>query len=108
MSQTPSERPLVTVTITTRHPEHYELYNHNDGTSWVIHEGAWRAAELDHLPNRLKRRRYQLHMKQSDLARLLGVSPAMVSKMESGERTPGARLARKITRFLTGVTKADH
>lgn len=35
--------PLVKVEIRTRHPESYELLNHEDGTRWVIVDGKWQA-----------------------------------------------------------------
>lgn len=36
-----AEPPIVTVCISTRHPQDYELTNHADGTRWVIVDGHW-------------------------------------------------------------------
>jgi hypothetical protein len=36
--------PLTTVQVSTRHPQDYELLNHEDGSRWVIRDGTWKRA----------------------------------------------------------------
>lgn len=38
------ESELVTVTVSSRHIEDYELINHADGTRWRVRNGRWVAA----------------------------------------------------------------
>ncbi len=51
-------------------------------------------------PNRIAVARLQAQLRQSDLARKVGVHQSEISAIERGERQPGVVLAKRIARVL--------
>lgn len=52
----------------------------------------------------LARYRKKADLSQSEMAVILGISQSMVALIETGDRKPGAQLARKIE-FVTGISR---
>ena len=64
------------------------------------------------LPNRLKKLRTNFRLSQRDVAKILEISPSIVSAYETGERTPSVEILLKLselykcsTDYLLGKTE---
>ena len=49
------------------------------------------------LPNRLKKLRTNFRLSQRDVAKILEISPSIVSAYETGERTPSVEILLKLS-----------
>jgi transcriptional regulator with XRE-family HTH domain len=56
--------------------------------------------ELEGFAEFIRERRKFLGLTQTELARRLGISPSMVTRLESGEREPSARLLLRLLEVL--------
>lgn len=63
------------------------------------------AVEEDDLPQRIRKKRLSLGLRQKDLAEMLGISSAYLSLIENGKiNEPSEKVLQRITTFLEGQT----
>ena len=63
--------------------------------------------QISAIANKLKYRRLSLEMKQSELAKKVGISPAAMCKFESGQKVPRLKTLLKIIKVLSLELKIE-